>query len=225
MFVLLPIRLRDGCPFHAVPVVNAIMVVLNLLAFCCGWHPVVGPGTGLLSVITYAFGHADVWQLAGNMLTLLIFGSAVNRRLGNGWYLIVYLGSALALGLFARMFSPGDLVGASGAIYSMIAIGCLLIPSAIIEVFCFALIPVTLIVGLWHRPKHWVFWFILWDTFEVRAWWGLLFVPLLELWHLVFFGWNWSILGHLLGLFCGVAAVLLMPTTITMPRRFAAKYA
>lgn len=221
MFVPLPIRFRDGRPFHAVLVVNAILVVLNVLAFCWGWHPVVGPGTGLLSVITYAFGHADVWHLAGNMLALLIFGSAVNRRLGNRWYLIVYLGSALALGLFARMFSPGYLIGASGAIYSVIAIGCLLLPSAIIEVFYFALFPVTLIVGLLHRPKHRVFWFIRWDTFAVRAWWVLLFIPLMEIGGLVFFGWNWSNLGHLLGLFCGVAVVLLMPTTITMPRRFA----
>ena len=46
-----------------------------------------------------AFGHADLWHLAGNMLTLLVFGTPVNRRLGNGWYLVAYMGSAISLGL------------------------------------------------------------------------------------------------------------------------------
>jgi membrane associated rhomboid family serine protease len=131
------------------------------------------------------------------------------------------MGSVLALGVFARLFCGSPLIGASGAIFAVIAIGCLLMPSAIVEVFYFALFPITLLVGLLSRPKHWVFWFIRWDTFELRAWWGLLVVPLLEVWGLVCFGWNWSNLGHLLGLVCGVAAVLLMPARITTPRRSA----
>lgn len=219
MFILLPIRFHDGRPLHAVPMVNAGLIAVNVLSFFLGWHPTVGPGTGLFSVVTYAFGHADVLHLAGNMLTLLVFGSPVNRRLGNGWYLTVYLGTVLALGLFARMFCPGPLIGASGAIFAVIAVGCLLLPSALIEIFYFALFPVTLIFGLSSRPPHWVFWFIRWDAFAVRAVWGLLLVPLLEVWGLASCGWNWTNVGHVLGLFCGLAAVLLLPTTITIPRR------
>jgi membrane associated rhomboid family serine protease len=221
MFLPLPVRFHDGRDFHAVPAANAVIVAINVLAFCLDWHPVVGPGTGLLSIVTYAFGHASVFHLVGNMFALLVFGSAVNRRLGNDWYFLVYMGSVVFLGVFARLFCGGPLIGASGAIFAVIAIGCLLMPSAIVEVFYFALFPITLIIGLLIRPKHWVFWFIRWDTFELRAWWGLLLVPLLEIWGLFSYGWNWSNLGHLLGLVCGVAAVLLLPTRITMPRRSA----
>ena len=218
MFFPLPIKLRDGRDFHAIPVVNGLLVVINVLIFCLGWHPMVGPGTGIFSILTYAFGHADLWHLVGNMLALLVFGTPVNRRLGNGWYLVAYLGSALFLGLFARLFSGGYLMGASGAIFAVIAIACLLLPSAIIEIWYFALFPMTLLIGLFHRPKHWVFWFIRWDWFEMRAWWGLLLVPFLELWGLFWCGWNWTNLGHLFGLLCGVGVVLLLPSRISMNR-------
>lgn len=219
MFFPVPIKLRDGREFDTIPVANGLLIALNVLVFSLGWQPCVGPGTGLFSIGTYAFGHANLWHLAGNMLVLLVFGTPVNRRLGNGWYLIAYLGTALALGIFARLFCPGPLIGASGAIFAVIAIALLLLPSAIIEIFYFALFPVTLLIGLLHRPQHWVFWFIRWDRFEMRAWWGLFLVPFLELWGLFWNGWNWTNLGHLLGLFCGVAVVLLLPTSITMKRR------
>ena len=219
MFVPIPVKLRDGREFETIPVVNGLLVVANVLAFWIGWHPVVGPGTGLLSILTYAFGHANVFHLIGNMLALLVFGTPVNRRLGNGWYLISYLGAAVTLGLFARIFSPGLLIGASGAIFAVIAIALLLMPSAMLEVYYFALFPVTLITGVLSPPKHWVFWFIRWDSFQLRVAWGLLLVPLLELWGLYWNGWNWTNLGHLFGLVCGVIIVLMLPTQITMKRR------
>ncbi len=219
MFIPIPIRLQDGRDFHAIPVVNGLLLVINVLVFWMGWHPFVGPGTGIFSILTYAFGHADLWHLVGNMLVLLVFGTPVNRRLGNGWYLMAYLGSALFLGLFARVFSNGDIsIGASGAIFAIIAIACILLPSALITIWYFALFPFTLLLGLFHRPKHWVFWFIRWDTFEIRAWWGLFLVPFLELWGLFWTGWNWTNLGHLFGLPCGVGVVLLLPTKISMNR-------
>src|SRR5262249_47752190 len=158
-----------GREFHAIPVVNGLLVALNVLVFWMGWQPTVGPRTGLFSIVTYAFGHADIWHLTGNMLALLVFGSPVNRRLGNGWYFLAYLGSALVVGLFARLLCPGPMLGASGAIFAVIAIACLLLPSAIIEIWYFALFPVTLLIGLLQRPQHWVFWFIRWDWFEIRA--------------------------------------------------------
>ena len=48
---------------------------------------------------------------------------------------------------------------------------------------------------------------------------GLLLIPFLELWGLFWSGWNWTNLGHLVGLVCGIAAVLLLPTRVTMKRR------
>lgn len=199
MFLPIPIRFHDGRDFHSIPVVNGLIIVLNVLVFCVGWTPYVGPGTGLFSVVTYAFGHADVWHLAGNMIALLVFGTPVNRRIGNGWYLAIYLGTCLSIGLFVRMFVGGNLLGASGAIFAVIAMAAILMPSAIIDVAYFALFPVTVLIGLLQAPPHWVFWFIRWDKFSIRAWWGLILVPLLEICGLLGNGLNWTNLGHLSG--------------------------
>ena len=53
------------------------------------------------------------------------------------------------------------------------------------------------------------------------AWVALLLVPLLEVVGLWANGWNWTNLAHLVGLFCGAAAALLLPAEITVPRRTA----
>lgn len=218
MFIPVPVRLLDGREFHAIPIVNSLLVAVNVLVFCLGWHPMVGPGTGLFTVVTYAFGHAGIWHLAGNMLALIVFGSAVNRRIGNGWYLIVYLGTVLAMGIFCRVFLNGYMLGASGAIFAVIAMATLLLPSAIIRIGYFALFPMTILIGLFSRPKEWIFWLIRWDTFDLRCLWGLFLVPILEMLGLFIHGWNWTNLAHLSGLVYGVIAVLLLPSRVTLGR-------
>lgn len=91
-------------------------------------------------------------------------------------------------------------------------------PSALITIWYFALFPFTVVLGLIHRPKTWVFWFIRWDALDIPAWWGIFLVPFLELWGLFWCGWNWTNLGHLFGLVCGVGVVLLLPTKTSMNR-------
>jgi membrane associated rhomboid family serine protease len=221
MFFAVPIRLKEPRPSDVIPVANALLIVANVLVYWLGWshHLAVGRGTGPVSVIGYAFAHAGPWHLLGNMWVLLLFGTAVNRRLGNAWYLVAYLGTTLALGLFAWVFCGGGLVGASGAIFAVLAICALLLPAARVEVAYVALFPLTVLLALVWRPRHWVFWFVRWDAFELRAWWGLLLVPLLEVVSLFAWGWNWTNLGHLLGFCCGVAFVLLLPRQVSMARR------
>ena len=65
------------------------------------------------------------------------------------------------------------------------------------------------------------------DVFQFlipAAWWCLLVVPVLELWGLFWWGWNWTNLGHLIGLACGVGIVLMLPVNISMKRRPAFTY-
>lgn len=223
MFFLFPTRVRDGAPQHAIPAANATIIVLNVLVFWLGWgdHWAVGPGTGLWNIFGYGFAHASAFHLIGNMWALLVFGNPVNRRLGNGYYLLLYFGTILTLGLFARIFCSGYLVGASGGIFAVIAACILLMPGHIVEMCYFALFPITLLIGLVHRPKHVAHWFIRWDMFEMRVLWGIVLVPFLELWGLFWWRWNWTNLGHLMGLACGIAMVLMMPKTITMKRQAA----
>ncbi|HWB10908.1 MAG TPA: rhomboid family intramembrane serine protease [Pirellulales bacterium] len=224
MFMFLPLELKATRTDTRVPLANAVLVAINVIAFCLGlstaWS--VGPGSGLFSILTYGFAHAGIWHLAANMWVLLVFGNPVNRRLGNAWYLVAYLGTLVALGLFARLCVGGYLVGASGAIFAVIMIAMILMPAARIEIGYFALFPITLLIALIHRPEEWIYLLIRWGRFSVRAVWGLLLVPLLELWSLCWSGWNWTDSGHLFGMLCGLAVVLLLPARITMPRRAAA---
>ncbi|HEX3654782.1 MAG TPA: rhomboid family intramembrane serine protease [Pirellulales bacterium] len=221
MFFAVPTRFHDSHPRDAIPLANGLIVVANVLAFALGRSPywLVGPGTGVLSVITYAFAHASWWHLLGNMWVLLVFGNPANRRLGNFYYTLTYLGSALALGIIARFLCHGYLLGSSGAIFAVIAVCITLMPACLVDVYYLAVFPLSLLLGLVHRPQHWVYWFIRWDHFSLRALWAILLVPLLEVWGLFWWGWNWTNLGHLLGLFCGLAAVLMLPSAITIKGR------
>ena len=73
-------------------------------------------------VVTSTFTHVGPVHLVLNMLALLIFGSELERLLGHGRYLTVYLVSALggaaSLQLFGGYFQ--GVVGASGAIYGLL---------------------------------------------------------------------------------------------------------
>jgi membrane associated rhomboid family serine protease len=226
MFFLLPVQVKEPDGGQRVPFANALLIAINVLVFFLngylGWPLAVGKGASLPTIITYGFAHADAWHLITNMWFLWLFGNPVNRRLGDGYYLLCYLGTIVALGIVAWLFAGGGLLGSSGAIFAVMLLFMMLMPRAVVRIGYVALFPFTLLVGLFSRPKHWVFWFLRWDAFEVRALIGLVLIPLLEVWSLWSWGWNWTNLGHLFGLLCGVATVLLLPTEITMNRRAAA---
>ena len=184
MFAFVPLQLKQPGTKTTIPVVNATLVAINVLAFFFGWCDcwAVGPGTGLLSILTYGFAHVSTAHLVANMWVLLVFGNPVNRRIGNFYYLLTYLGSIVALGLFAKLLLGAPLMGASGAVFAVVTIAVILMPSALIEIGYLALFPITLIVGLLSKPAHWVYWFIRVGVFSLRALWCLLLIPLMQLW-------------------------------------------
>lgn len=219
MLVVIPTRVHDGARQQKVPVANGLLVALNVMCFFLGWQWHVGPGTGLLSMVGYGFSHASVTHLIFNMWVLLVFGNAVNRRLGNGYYLLTYLGTIVFLGIFGRMFSFDYLIGSSGGIFAVIAMFAMLLPSVLVEIGYIVVLPLTLLIGFFSRPSHWLFWLIRWDTCQLRGWWFILLVPIMQLMGLIWWSWNWTNLGHLVGFFCGIAAVLLLPAKISMRSR------
>jgi membrane associated rhomboid family serine protease len=228
MFFLLPIQVRGSDDRDTVPLANALLIAANVMVYFlagAGAGLAVGHGTGIFSIITYGFAHAGPAHLLANMWILWLFGNPVNRRLGNGWYLVAYLGTILALGLFARLFAGGPLLGSSGAIFAVLIIFCMLSPAAVVQIGYVALFPITLLAGLIWRPRHWLYWFVRWDSFPARAWVGLILVPLLEIWGLFVWGWNWTNLAHLFGVVCGLGVVLLLPSRITMGRSAPARAA
>ena len=98
MFVGLPVKVNDGARSESIPVANGLIIALNVLFYFLGVQMVVGPGSGLFSIIGYGFSHSGVTHLIVNMWLLLVLGNAVNRRIGNGFYLLGYLGTVVSLG-------------------------------------------------------------------------------------------------------------------------------
>ena len=217
MFLAIPTHVHDGSRDAEAPWANSLLVAANVLAFFLGVHQPVGAGTSLFSVLGYGFSHAGLPHLIINMWLLWVLGNPVNRRVGNAYYLIGYLGTILFMGLGARFFVDGYLVGSSGAIFAVIAVLAMLLPAAKVDVSYVVVFPLTLLIGLLKIPKHWIFWFIRWGEMPLKAWWFLVLVPVLQLFGLFWWSWNWTNFAHLLGFICGVAFVLMLPKKVSMP--------
>lgn len=106
--------------------------------------------------ITYTFMHADIYHLGGNMLFLWVFGDNVEDAMGHIKFLIFYFLCGAA-GAFMHGFvfsdSQGPLIGASGAIFGVVAAYLVLHPRVWVWVFAFGRIPLPLpaiyLLALW----------------------------------------------------------------------------
>ena len=218
MFFPIPMEILNRANRGPVPVANGLFIVMNLLAYLLisperMW---VGSGTGILSIFTYAFAHADFYHLLFNMWYLWVFGNAVNRRIGNGNYVLTCVGVILFVGVLGRIFSSGYLLGASGVVYAVLAITLMLMPSRRVVIHYLAIFPLTLLIGLFQRPKYGLFWFLRWGTLHWQSMVLIAFFVVLEVFGILWGGLNWTNLGHLLGFVCGIASVLMLPERITM---------
>ena len=95
--------------------------------------------------LTYMFTHATVSHFIFNMLSLYIFGTAVERRVGSREFLLYYLLTGVLAGVasYAMFYLANTntvLLGASGAIYALLMLFSVLYPRSVIYVF--GLIPV-----------------------------------------------------------------------------------
>lgn len=98
-------------------------------------HPIRHDAFSAYQYLTYMFMHGGWWHLFFNMWSLLIFGCAVEQMLGTkrfwAYYLICGIGSALVNQLitFMGIIYPAQLVGASGAIYGVMAAAAYFFPN------------------------------------------------------------------------------------------------
>ena len=173
------IPLRDTIPVRRFPVVNVVLIGINVIVFL--FESILGPddlsyvigvfglrpavfwqGDGLagwLPLLTAPFLHGGWWHLISNMLALYIFGDNVEDRLGRLRYLLFYLCSGLAASaahLLASSKSPIPTVGASGAIAGVLGAYLVLFPRArvvtlvpIIYFFRVIQIPAVIYLGFW----------------------------------------------------------------------------
>lgn len=99
-------------------------------------HPIGYSGFAIYQYITYMFMHGGWWHLFFNMWSLMIFGNAVEQQIGTKRFWIYYLlcgvGAALVNQLITWMgiINPAQLVGASGAIYGVMAAAAFFFPNA-----------------------------------------------------------------------------------------------
>ena len=108
------------------------------------------------SYITYAFLHADIFHLGGNMLLLWVFGDNVEDALGHLRYLVFYLACAVAGAFVHGLVAPDSqepLIGASGAIAGVVRAYLILYPRVKVWILAFARIPLRIpayiVLALW----------------------------------------------------------------------------
>ncbi len=148
--MILPIR--TDSPLRSTPWMNWLLIALNVLAFLAQRRfPQLAEQFALNAAyprvyqfVTYAFLHADIWHIVGNMLFLYIFGNNVCDRFGNFGYLGLYLGGAVCAALGYTLINDHSMLGASGAVSAVTGAYLALLPRSRITVaYWFIIIGVT----------------------------------------------------------------------------------
>ncbi len=117
------------------------------------------PHPQVLTLITSMFLHGSYLHIIFNMLFLLVFGPAIEQRLGSLRFLTFYLLCGIAAGLTQIGVAPGSHVpeiGASGAIAGVLGAYLVSYPThsiqTIVPIGCFPLflrLPAILVIGIW----------------------------------------------------------------------------
>lgn len=177
--IVIPLRVDgDG----RAPVTRAL-AALNLLAFAAlwaqgpaadglvrrlGWVParlasaeswrVLGPVEQLGPLLTHGFLHLGGLHLLGNLWALWVFGRAVERRIGPGPFVGLYLGALTLAALAQGLAQPGSVVpmiGASGAVAGLLGACLALSPGARVLTLVPLPIPTTARVPVWALVGAW----------------------------------------------------------------------
>lgn len=104
--------------------------------------------------ITYMFVHGSIPHLLFNMLSLLIFGLAVERAIGSKEFLLFYLICGIFSGIFSLItyFLLGTwtlLIGASGALYAVLFLFAVVYPRSVIYIWGIIPVPSPLLVVIY----------------------------------------------------------------------------
>lgn len=111
-------------------------------------------GGYLWQPFTYMFVHGGFSHLLFNMLSLFIFGSMVEKRIGSKEFLLFYLLTGVFSGVvsFISYYLAGTnviLVGASGAIYGVLLMFAVFYPYSVVFVFGFIPVRAPILVILY----------------------------------------------------------------------------
>jgi membrane associated rhomboid family serine protease len=172
------IPLRDQTPTRRVPVVNYVLIAMNIVVYILQvlagasqnaqvyqFALIPAQITNGLSlgdvtdIFTAMFMHAGILHLGGNMLYLWIFGDNVEDALGPVKYLVFYLAGGCVASMAHILTNPTSLiptVGASGAIAAVLGAYLVLYPGSkvltLIPLGFFTQltpVPAFIVLGLW----------------------------------------------------------------------------
>lgn len=99
-------------------------------------YPIGSEGFSVYQYVTYMFMHGGFMHLFFNMWSLMIFGNAVEQQLGTKQFWIYYIVCGIGAAVFNQLLSffgiiaPTMLVGASGAVYGVMAAAAFFFPNA-----------------------------------------------------------------------------------------------
>lgn len=164
-------------PIYHRPVATIGVIVANVLIFIAfpsplheDWMLELGGGIHPLQWLSNIFMHLGFGHLLGNMIFLWAFGIIVEGKLGALGFLGVYLamgvGESALFQMLARPEGGGYMLGASGAIFGLMALCLLWAPRNDLHcVVFFRVIPFD-----WDVPIVWFAGFyIAWDVFAASA--------------------------------------------------------
>jgi len=173
------IPIADESPRRYVPVINYLLIVINIVAF---FYQPVDPQArklfftsyGLIpsnvsdfpsdflvytSIFSSMFIHADIMHLLGNLLYLWIFGDNIEYVLGHLRYFVFYIVVGIGAALMQILFIPESsipMIGASGAISGVLGAYLVKFPRNRVSILLFFFIiiriikvPAVLAIGLW----------------------------------------------------------------------------
>jgi len=117
------------------PVANVILIVAMLACMTQVHrierldHPLILHGWSPIGLLGHMWLHAGMLHLLGNMLFLWVFGNAVCARVGNGWYVPIFVGLGIVAGIVHLICSGMPCVGASGAINGIVGMFLVFYPA------------------------------------------------------------------------------------------------
>lgn len=140
-------------------VINIVVFMLNQLTPHSTFYTAMVPGLVLEKMflwqfLTYMFTHSGLSHILFNMLGLFFFGVQVERKIGSKEFLLFYLSTGVAAGIFSfivyiltGMYGV-ILLGASGAVFAVLLAFAVFFPHA--NIYLFGIIPIrapVLVIG------------------------------------------------------------------------------
>lgn len=90
--------------------------------------PFILNGFSITGLFGHIFLHVDLLHLIGNMIFLWVFGNAICANIGNGMYLLTFLGCTLTAAIAHLIFDGDPAIGASGAINGIVGVTLAMYP-------------------------------------------------------------------------------------------------